>query len=292
MTINIKKSVFIIELKNYIENGEDLRAQAILPVISEEEFNEIELKYDYWFDEVKQFLKSRIDDEDNEVFDSFRKAGVINIESINKIFRGQSLRGFPNNKNEFNLKIEAKIRELRALSNKVKFFKEIETEEIASIENLKSKVFISHSSQDKEIVGELIDLLESINVKSENIFCSSFEGYGIELGENFLEVIKNNINQNVLVLFVLSQNFYNSPICLCEMGAAWIKSNKCIPILIPPFDFKDVKGVIPLTQGMKINDKHKLNALKQTAERLFHITPINPSIWERKRDKFIKVLNK
>lgn len=38
------------------------------------------------------------------------------------------------------------------------------------------KIFISHSSEDKEIVGELIALIEGMGVKSEQIFCSSFEG--------------------------------------------------------------------------------------------------------------------
>ena len=76
------------------------------------------------------------------------------------------------------------------------------------------------------------------------------------------------------------------------MGAAWIKSSKCIPILIPPFDFKHVQGVIPLTQGMKINDKFKLNSLKQTVEAWFNIASINQSTWERKRDKFIERMSK
>lgn len=32
------------------------------------------------------------------------------------------------------------------------------------------KIFISHSSEDKEIVGELIALIEGMGVKSEQIF--------------------------------------------------------------------------------------------------------------------------
>jgi hypothetical protein len=155
-----------------------------------------------------------------------------------------------------------------------------------------NKIFISHSSSDKEFVEELIDILETIGLHNNQIFCSSFEGYGIDLGENFLERIKNELDENILVLFILSTNFYSSPICLCEMGATWIKTNEHIPILIPPFDFKDIQGVVPLTQGFKINDSLKLNLFKEKITNVFNLTLIDNSTWERKRDRILKRLEK
>jgi len=149
------------------------------------------------------------------------------------------------------------------------------------------KVFISHSSLDKIFVEEIIDLLETIGLKSTQIFCSSFDGYGIDLGEDFLERIKNELNEEILVLFILSKNFYSSPVSLCEMGATWIKTKEHIPILIPPFDFKDIQGVIPLTQGFKINECLKLNLLKEKLEKLFGLPSIDNSSWERKRDRIL-----
>lgn len=170
-----------------------------------------------------------------------------------------------------------------------------ETEEskqsISSRTNFK-KVFISHSSRDKEVVEEIIDLLETIGLEPNQIFCSSFEGYGIELGQDFLQRIKEELDNEVLVLFILSENFYQSPVCLCEMGATWIKTNQHIPILIPPFDFDDVKGVIPLTQGFKINDEMKLNSFKQKIESDFSLSnSVDFTSWERKRDRILKRVN-
>lgn len=154
------------------------------------------------------------------------------------------------------------------------------------------KIFISHSSNDKENVEELIDMLESIGLNSNQIFCTSFSGYGIAFGENFLERIKNELDNNVLVVFLLSESFYKSPVCLCEMGATWIKTNKHIPILIPPFDFKDIQGVIPLTQGFKINDKGALNEFKEQIENTFEIKEkLKSSNWERKRDRIVTRIN-
>lgn len=156
-----------------------------------------------------------------------------------------------------------------------------------------TKIFISHSSLDKIVVEELIEILETIGLSSSQIFCTSFEGYGIDFGQNFLERIKEELNHKVLVLFVLSKNFYESPVCLCEMGATWMKTNSHIPILIPPFDFTDVKGVIPLTHGFKIDNKDGLNQFKSQIETLFKISKTLDIItWERKRNRLLNRISR
>ncbi|OEE58379.1 hypothetical protein A1OK_15395 [Enterovibrio norvegicus FF-454] len=154
-----------------------------------------------------------------------------------------------------------------------------------------SKIFISHASADEKVVRKVVDLLEAMGVNSQQIFCSSLEGYGIKPGANFLETIKDELNSNSMVLFVLSDNFYNSRVCLCEMGAAWVLSKHCVPIVVPPFKFEDIEGVIPLTQGIAVNDKYKLNSLKETIEDKLAISVVNSNIWESKRDKNIDELN-
>jgi len=125
------------------------------------------------------------------------------------------------------------------------------------------RVFISHSSHDAFFVEELVDFLELIGLPKESIFCTSLAGYGIDLGENFLDAIRDELQNDTLVLFVLTQNFYSSPVCLCEMGAVWVQTKDHIPIIVPPFDFSDIKGVIPLTEGFKLNDALKLNLSKR-----------------------------
>lgn len=152
-----------------------------------------------------------------------------------------------------------------------------------------SKIFISHATKDKVIIEEIIELLEAIGVDSEQIFCSSFEGYGIPLGENFLDQIKKELSSEVLVLFVLTENFYESKICLCEMGAAWALSKQHIPIVVPPLNYSDIQCVIPLTQGLLINDISKLNSFKERIEQLFNLNnKLSFSTWERKRERFIR----
>ena len=72
----------------------------------------------------------------------------------------------------------------------------------------------------------------------------------------------------------------------------WVQTKDHIPILVPPFDFADVKGVIPLTQGFKINDALKLNLFKEKIESIFWLpSTLGQSAWERKHDRVMAQIN-
>jgi hypothetical protein len=155
------------------------------------------------------------------------------------------------------------------------------------------KVFISHSSEDCIIVENLIELLETAGLESSQIFCTSLPGYDIELGDNFIDALKEELGNNVLVLFVISSDFYRSPVCLCEMGATWALSKDHIPVIVPPFTFDDMKGVFPLTQGLVITDPLRMNALRDKVIADFNITSTGKiSTWERKRDRILERIQK
>lgn len=150
-----------------------------------------------------------------------------------------------------------------------------------------NKLFISHSSKDDPKIKPFIDLIEGIGVPHTSIFYSSHPAYGVGLGEEIFSRLKTELEGDVFALFMLSDNFYNSPVCLCEMGAVWIKSNKQIPILIPPFDFSSVQGVFTGSLGFNLDDKKQLNTFKSELESYFKLTPINFTRWEEKRDEYL-----
>jgi hypothetical protein len=152
-----------------------------------------------------------------------------------------------------------------------------------------SRVFVSHAHKDAEYVEELIELLNRIGLTKKQIFCTSVKGYGVPLGANFLQEIKERVGDDVLVLFVLSSNFYASPVCMAEMGAAWVLSKDHIPLVIPPFSFQDIKGVLPHTQGMMINDALTINELAELIQGIFGLKSYTEDDdWERIRNRIIK----
>lgn len=82
-----------------------------------------------------------------------------------------------------------------------------------------TKIFISHSSQDLPFVQPLVELFEHIGLTPEHMFCSSVAGYNVPLDNNIYDYLKKQFqNYGLRVIFVLSENYYNSPASLNEMG--------------------------------------------------------------------------
>ncbi len=162
------------------------------------------------------------------------------------------------------------------------------------------KVFISHSSQDMAFVQPLIELFEHIGLNADNMFCSSVSGYNVPLDNNICDYLKEQFqNYDLRVIFVLSENYYKSAASLNEMGAAWVLQHKYTSILLPQFDFRDVKGVIDQMRisikldSEKFELKMRLNELRDTLIEevgLAHQVS-SQNIWERHRDAFIEKAN-
>lgn len=63
------------------------------------------------------------------------------------------------------------------------------SKEVSAMEQKKSKIFISHSSLDKNYVSHFVDFVEGIGLRSEQLFCSSVPGYNIPLDEDIYDYL-------------------------------------------------------------------------------------------------------
>ena len=161
-----------------------------------------------------------------------------------------------------------------------------------------NKVFISHAEEDKEIVEKFVGLLNRIGLNSDNLFCSSIPGFMIRQGSgDIFECLRSEFNNNLFVVFMLSQNYYGSAECLNEMGAAWILQKQYQTILLPGFDFKDIEGAInPRNISFKLNDKYYRNAsieeFKNRVINFLQLQEVNSSTWDHYRDQFFKEIDR
>ena len=157
------------------------------------------------------------------------------------------------------------------------------------------KIFISHSSKDVQYVEEIVDILKSMNVPDDCIFCSSVAGYGIPVGETIFDYLKKQFDEyNLHVLLIHSKNYYSSAVSLNEMGAAWVLKNLHTSILLPGFNYGDMSGIIGASEiAIKLDDpdaaglKDKLNQFKEQIAGEFNVEAPNGTIWERTRNRFI-----
>lgn len=161
----------------------------------------------------------------------------------------------------------------------------------------KNILFFSHSTKDESLVSDFVDLLYSIGLTEAEMFCSSRSDIGVPMQKDIYKYLRNLLNyENIIPVFMLSDNYYNSPACLNEMGAVWVKQKKYFTFLLPGFNFTEIKGAInPNQKSIKLDIHNKqlkseLNSFKDIICDLFNKT-ISENKWEKQRDDFISKLS-
>lgn len=98
-----------------------------------------------------------------------------------------------------------------------------------------SKIFISHSTTDGDLAIKLMDMLQTqFNLTRSNFFLTSDEE--LKYGENWIEEIRNGMQNSNIIMPIITPNFLDSQFCLCELGAAWVNQKALVPIIVPPLD--------------------------------------------------------
>jgi hypothetical protein len=155
------------------------------------------------------------------------------------------------------------------------------------------RIFISHAVKDKKLADMFVDLITaSAAVTPEEIFCTSLEGLGIPAGKDFLDVIKNELQEPELIISLISPNYLQSQFCLCELGASWAMSHNNLPLLVPPLTYADLSPVISTKQAILLNDTSALNGMLGQIIKILNKEDVNQSRWEAKRNDFISRFNK
>lgn len=157
----------------------------------------------------------------------------------------------------------------------------------------KLSIFISHSSEDANIVKAFVELLEGLGLQNNRtIVCSSVAGYKVPGGANIYTYLRDKINSdNVVFFYFLSANYYKSPACLNEMGAAWVKGADGLAFVLPNFKYNQVRGAIDprnimysLENDAELDDR--LDELCDFLKNTFTINNVNISAWQRHKDDF------
>lgn len=166
------------------------------------------------------------------------------------------------------------------------------------INNKAPKIFISHATDDKDYVKLIVGLLEFMGLDQDHIFCSSYPGYDVPIDTDILDFIWNQYAHfNLHVLFVHSHKYYQRPICLNEMGAAWILKSTYSSLLLPGFHFNEMTGVVNDSKiairldGDLKEVQDKLDQLYEKIASEFGLKKRSSTTWSTRRDEFIQEIN-
>ena len=159
------------------------------------------------------------------------------------------------------------------------------------------KIFISHKSEDEDFVKALVKLLRLyIGSEEEKIFCSSVSNYKIGIGKEIYPEIKAQFEEyDVFMIIIHSPRYYESSICLNEMGAAWIQNTECCSFLTADCEYDDLTGVVDNKFiSIKVDAKDATDRMNEFMAKVlnFFNRPMPElstfSQWESDRNDFLK----
>lgn len=259
---------------------------AMSPVRFTDEQEAFMSEFQKWTDYNSELLKQSFDIGNNEYQAKYVRCGQSIVISAND----DIIRLY---KEELKYKIDF----LYSLLAKVELLPCAIIEPEEKLEEPKKKqplLFISHSSADEEIASALVTMLRTLGFNKSDLFCSSVPGYDIAEGEYIYETLASKfIDYNIYVIFILSENYYNSAACLNEMGATWVLKAKYSTLICPEFSIPEIKGAVnPSKMAVVLDDAKrvngKLNQLKDHLIEFFGLPGIeDDTIWENDRNEFL-----
>ena len=169
------------------------------------------------------------------------------------------------------------------VSNKNKIYKylrEIECEKpVDDSQNNPPVVFISHKSDDKKYGNAIRRFLIGLGVKNSQLIYTSHDLNAIPTGAVIFDYIRQHINSKNYIVFLLSDKYFDSSICLNEMGAAWVVQADHICFFVPSFNFHNQKyeecvasrGEMGILLNGDDNCRHRMIDFKNTIQSLFNL---------------------
>lgn len=138
------------------------------------------------------------------------------------------------------------------LNNSARIYgKQIVKYEIQKETKVKSMIFISHRSTDKDIADMLVDFFSGTGISKNLVFCSSLPGN--DINEKISVEVKAALKASLVNIAILSQDYYQSAYCLNEAGILWYEDVPIIPIALPEVNSSNMYGFL--------NNEYKLRYL-------------------------------
>lgn len=140
--------------------------------------------------------------------------------------------------------------------------------------------FISHRSIDATFGNVVRQLLLNIGIKNNQIIFTSNPMNKIPLNENIFEYLRKRIDQNTYIIYLISDDYFDSAACLNEMGAAWVMQSDNTQLFLPNFNFHNtvyLDSCIPKSEmGISLNgDSHCKQGLISMVQKITEIANLD-----------------
>jgi hypothetical protein len=146
-------------------------------------------------------------------------------------------------------------------------------------------VFVSHSSQDRELAELLVDLLRSaLNLGADTIRASSVDGYRLPAGADVDEQLRDELLAAPVFIGVLSPLSLSSAYVLFELGARWGGRRQLIPLLAPGMNAHALQGPIVNLNALSCESPSQLHQLVHEVGAALGVEVETPAVYQSKVD--------
>lgn len=148
------------------------------------------------------------------------------------------------------------------------------------------RIFLSHSTQDKEIASDLCNLLkDALRLDPNRIRCSSIDGYRFSGGCQIDEDIREEVLTAEVLIGLISPASMESVYVLFELGARWGAKKPLIPILSPKTKAREIPGPLSGFNALQCDQPAQLHKLVNEVGQQLGINPVSPEYYQIHVDK-------
>ncbi|HEY9801059.1 MAG TPA: toll/interleukin-1 receptor domain-containing protein, partial [Leptolyngbyaceae cyanobacterium] len=159
------------------------------------------------------------------------------------------------------------------------------TESIKNANNLMTKVFLSYSEQDKEIMEKIRNSLRRENI---TVWTNTTD---IKTGEEFKQAIQRGIEQADNVVYLLSPDAINSTYCQQELDYALSLNKRIIPLLVQETEPTQVPPALRDLQYIDLTDNVKEEDYYLDQSQLLRILHEDAAYYNEHKILLTKALN-
>lgn len=124
------------------------------------------------------------------------------------------------------------------------------------------RVFLSHTSRDKELAAALVGLLRNaLNLGSSAIRCTSVDGYRLPAGAHTDKQLRREVHEADSLIGIISEQSLRSLYVAFELGARWGAGKNLIPLLAPGTSARILSGPLAGINALSCGSPAQLHQL-------------------------------
>jgi ribosomal protein L37AE/L43A len=141
-------------------------------------------------------------------------------------------------------------------------------------------IFISHSSQDVDLIRELITLFEkALGIDPKSIRATSVPGYKLDPGVDTDEHIREELRRFKVLVGVLTPASLSSSYVLFELGARWGQKLSIAPLFACGASGRHLKGPISGLSALSAATDADLHHFLHAVAAQLSVMPRNPATY-------------